>query len=319
MADSEHEPADRTSQADTNADAPEIASPQPLRADKPDLSTEAALNGVSVTEPADSQEPEEKEEEEEEEDEGSEEEQGEEEPDDEVHAVQISDQRATPEHDSDVQNSIATPDPGLSVSKPSWFRRLTNNVTPGWWAKPQKEQFIEAERPLDESLSPPFNGNIDEFYSPVMESTPNLKRAREPEPEHLSSVDLRHQPHKKARSAVLTTSGYFTDAHYVALRRLYSTAKRFPERFPYHPNPYRDEMIGDSLWTSDGEHGLPIAEIQFGILDRFVSDLSEADLQNGGSGEIGWTEDDLHKRIFSIIVGEQIRREEKEQRNRPRR
>lgn len=55
MADSEHEAAERTSQADTNAGSPEIVSPQPLRADKPGLATDAGWDGVGLTEAADSQ------------------------------------------------------------------------------------------------------------------------------------------------------------------------------------------------------------------------------------------------------------------------
>jgi hypothetical protein len=133
----------------------------------------------------------------------------------------------------------------------------------------------------------------------------------------VSTVQPRIKKHRLSSFSspkALATSGYFTDAHYVALKRLYWEAKRYPERFPYHPTAHRDEMLGDSLWTSDGEHGLPIAKIQFGILDRFVSELISADIRSGGRGQIGWTEDDLHKRLFSIIVGEEIRRERREQR-----
>ncbi|KAH8695447.1 hypothetical protein BGW36DRAFT_264073, partial [Talaromyces proteolyticus] len=240
--------------------------------------------------------------------------------DEEEHEMGASYQETiTPEHDSRIQDPIITPTRENTASNPSWFRRLTNNFTPGWWTKSEKEDFVEADKPLDESFSPPFHDNGNMPHSPSLEATPNLKRTREVEsdpPWPVDAEDHRDQRDpqvKKPRLRALATSGYFTDAHYVALRRLYALAKRQPEQFPYHSNARRDEMIGDSLWTSDGEHGLPIAEIQFGIVDRFVSDLAEADMQNGGSGEVGWTEDDLHKRLFSIIVGEQIRREEKEQ------
>jgi hypothetical protein len=88
-------------------------------------------------------------------------------------------------------------------------------------------------------------------------------------------------------------------------------AKRSPERFPYHEAPGRAEIIGDWIWTSDGHHGVPITEVQFAIIDRFVFDLSRADVEYGGSGEVEWTEADLHRRLISIIIGEQIRENQK--------
>ncbi|KAH8705949.1 putative guanyl-nucleotide exchange factor [Talaromyces proteolyticus] len=57
MADSEHEATEQASQADTNpTDAqPEIVSPQPLRADKPELSIKAGWNNISDAESMKSQ------------------------------------------------------------------------------------------------------------------------------------------------------------------------------------------------------------------------------------------------------------------------
>lgn len=112
-------------------------------------------------------------------------------------------------------------------------------------------------------------------------------------------------------SRPLPTFGYFSDDHYKALRRIYRMAKRFPERFPYYDSPGRAEIIGDWIWTSDGHHGVPITEVQFAIIDRFVHDLSRADVAYGGSGRVDWTEADLHRRLISIIIGEQIRENQK--------
>ncbi|CEJ56166.1 hypothetical protein PMG11_02385 [Penicillium brasilianum] len=109
----------------------------------------------------------------------------------------------------------------------------------------------------------------------------------------------------------LPTFGYFSDDHYKALRRIYRMAKRSPERFPYYDAPGRAEIIGDWIWTSDGHHGVPITEVQFAIIDRFVHDLSRADVAYGGSGQVDWTEADLHRRLISIIIGEQIRENQK--------
>ncbi|KKA23586.1 AT DNA binding protein [Rasamsonia emersonii CBS 393.64] len=223
---------------------------------------------------------------------------------------------ATPDNASSHQQSAVTPEsaapvePEHSASKPSWFRRLTNSFTPGWWTKTGSKQMEESEAGDDET----FEVHIDEALqdsTPVADRPPP-KRSRDSESPR-PSIETEREPKKRKQTKVLATSGYFTDDHYVALRRLYSLAKRSPELFPYYPTPRRDDMIGDWLWTSDGLHGVPVTEIQFGIIDQFMRELSEADRQNGGTGEIGWSEDDLHKRLFSIIVGEQIRRERKAQ------
>jgi hypothetical protein len=114
----------------------------------------------------------------------------------------------------------------------------------------------------------------------------------------------------------LAVFGYFSNDHYLALRRVYRIAKRHPERFPYYDAPGRAQIIGDWIWTSDGLHGVPISEAQFAIIDRFVNELSHADVQYGGSGQVEWTDADLHRRLISIIIGEQIRDERKAQANR---
>ncbi|KAJ5308068.1 hypothetical protein N7476_008724 [Penicillium atrosanguineum] len=118
-------------------------------------------------------------------------------------------------------------------------------------------------------------------------------------------------PHDLSGPRPLACFGYFSDDHYKALRRVYRMAKRDPERFPYYDAPGRAQIIGDWIWTSDGRHGVPITEVQFAIIDRFVHDLSRADVQYGGSGQVDWTEADLHRRLISIVIGEQIREERK--------
>jgi hypothetical protein len=126
------------------------------------------------------------------------------------------------------------------------------------------------------------------------------------------AVEMINTDHTKSeRPRPLPTFGYFSDEHYKALRRVYRMAKRSPERFPYHEAPGRAEIIGDWIWTSDGHHGVPITEVQFAIIDRFVYDLSRDDVEYGGSGEVEWTEADLHRRLISIIIGEQIRENQK--------
>ncbi|KAH8424159.1 putative AT DNA binding protein [Aspergillus melleus] len=126
-----------------------------------------------------------------------------------------------------------------------------------------------------------------------------------------ASPDLGTTGETYGRQFPLAVSGYFSDDHYTFLRRLYRLAKRHPERFPFHPSAGRAGIIGDWIWTSDGVHGVPITERQFAIIDRFVQELAKADLQAGGTGQVGWTEADVHRRLISIIIGEEIRKERK--------
>ncbi|CAG8908434.1 unnamed protein product [Penicillium egyptiacum] len=127
---------------------------------------------------------------------------------------------------------------------------------------------------------------------------------------------VNHQDGSSPGPRPLAIFGYFSDEHYAALRRIYRVAKRYPEHFEYYDAPGRAAIIGDWIWTSDGHHGVPITEIQFAIIDRFAHELSRADIQYGGSGRIDWTEADLHRRLISIIIGEQIREERKAKANR---
>ena len=124
-----------------------------------------------------------------------------------------------------------------------------------------------------------------------------------------STENVEAQPVQPTGPRPLAVFGYFSDAHYKSLRRLYRMAKRHPERFSYHEAPGRNEILGDWIWTSDGHHGVLITEAQFAIIDRFVHDLSRADVEFGGSGQVEWAEADLHRRLISIIIGEQIREE----------
>ena len=118
--------------------------------------------------------------------------------------------------------------------------------------------------------------------------------------EYAPVVDDDKLERPKPRPRPLAVFGYFSDAHYTSLRRIYRMAKRHPERLPYFDAPGRAEIIGDWMWTSDGHHGVPITDVQFAVIDRFVHELSHADIAYGGNGQVNWTEADLHRRLISV-------------------
>ncbi|KAF7125833.1 hypothetical protein CNMCM5793_002126 [Aspergillus hiratsukae] len=209
----------------------------------------------------------------------------------------------------------------------TWFQKITS-LTPGWLKAPVRKSFgrpspgseeVSEEEPEEEPDVRSADAQTlldDQMYAEETDEAPRqvLKSAEQnnAQPDLPTSSAARpaeevlepYEPHFP-----LAVSGYFTDDHYVLLRRLYRLAKRHPERFPYYPAPGRSDIIGDWIWTSDGEHGVRVTETQFAIIDRFVQELARGDLQAGGTGQIGWTEADMHKRLISVIIGERIREE----------
>jgi hypothetical protein len=208
----------------------------------------------------------------------------------------------------------------------TWFQKITS-LTPGWLKAPVRKSFgltspgseeVSEEEPEEPDVK---SDNAQTLFDDQMypEETDEAPR------QGLQSVEQNNeQPDSPTSSAArpveefiepyephfpLAVSGYFTDDHYVLLRRLYRLAKRHPEKFPYYPAPGRSDIIGDWIWTSDGEHGVRVTETQFAIIDRFVQELARGDLQAGGTGQIGWTEADMHRRLISVIIGERIREE----------
>ncbi|KAE8389812.1 hypothetical protein BDV23DRAFT_156543 [Aspergillus alliaceus] len=212
----------------------------------------------------------------------------------------------------------------------SWLQKIAS-LTPGWLKAPKRKSAEQlsvydensedggeerlpnvAETYYDDKLN---SRNVEEHY---MEEMPRPRWDHEQHGFSSPPIDKTHtSPNIEEKDDMyhhpmpLAVSGYFSDDHYVLLRRLYRLAKRHPERFPYYTGPGRSDIIGDWIWTSDGLHGVPITERQFAIIDRFVQELAKADLQAGGTGQVGWTEADLHRRLISIIIGEQIREERK--------
>lgn len=252
----------------------------------------------------------------------------------------VSDDAASEERSVHEQLDV-TPHPprqtNTDTQGSSWFRRLTS-FTPGWLRAPKTEpvedkmsEIEEEEAPETEKLprltsftpswlkAPTAQANEEEFEEGSEPPSARAGRAASADfedpiediveaPEANSPVEQR-QVHR--RPAPLAVSGYFTDEHYAALRRLYRLAKRYPEYFPYYPRPGHSDIIGDWIWTSDAAYGVPVTEGQFAVVDRFAQDLADASLENGGPGQIGWTEADLHRRLISIIIGEQIREDRK--------
>lgn len=222
----------------------------------------------------------------------------------------------------------------LKAPKDKLHEQLNNGSNEQW----PGEEYIEADQPNFESIGDLRRDIDDNTEHPDAQSTkdtyididyqdsgsigertpPRHVQGKRPHGNDHYEATVRYpslEPEIEEKPAEsrrhLALSGYFSDDHYATLRRLYVLAKHRPELFPYHAAPGRADIIGDWIWTSDGRHGVPVTELQFAIVDRFVQQLALADLKAGGAGRIGWTDADLHKRLISIIIGEQIRAERK--------
>lgn len=222
------------------------------------------------------------------------------------------------ENVSDVEQEYGQVDQGeLSIQSPQDHRHYHERAS----SSDHSSEGIEEE---EKSASPSAKQGSDRVTSPVEDEEYEDDREEDQLERSVSDElldqnpadkhDVQHNSPKGPRP--LAVFGYFSNDHYLALRRLYRIAKRHPERFPYFDAPGRAQIIGDWIWTSDGLHGIPISEAQFAIIDRFVHELSHADVQYGGSGQVEWTDADLHRRLISIIIGEQIRDERKARANR---
>ncbi|KAK2805247.1 hypothetical protein FQN50_006272 [Emmonsiellopsis sp. PD_5] len=220
----------------------------------------------------------------------------------------------------------------------SWFNRLTD-LAPTWLATPASRKLdrkrVEQEQqpqPDSQHVSPAqklIRSPSSKHTSPVQKPVhiPSSKPAspierRVHKPAKATMVDTGTQfsplPAPKPRVQIkkrpsqrkpLAISGYFTDDHYVALRRLYHKAKQHPGLFPYTPSPSRNKMLGEMMASADGIHSRRITEIQIAIVDKFRKDLADGSRRRGGTGRVGWSEEEVLRRLFSIIVGEQIRKE----------
>lgn len=102
----------------------------------------------------------------------------------------------------------------------------------------------------------------------------------------------------------------WTGHHYVLLRAMYQETKTNPTAYPYRPRWGVRFLLGMTIAACG--YSLKITKEQLGIVDAFRAKLKEHSLENGGDGKVVWDEAYVAKRLFSLIVGEQMRREEGE-------
>ncbi|OAX80666.1 hypothetical protein ACJ72_05000 [Emergomyces africanus] len=211
-------------------------------------------------------------------------------------SAQSSPRQGLADQATHVPTSPVQPPPIEIAPIPEFPLREPGTLENPYQKLPTNESLVE-ERParqlLYESVKKMTVDTGTQFSSPpIAKPKPQIKQ---PPPQHKA----------------LAISGYFTDDHYAALRHLYHMAKRFPGSFPYIDTPDRNEMLGQRIYSADGVYSRRITEMQIAIVDKFRRDLSVDSRRRGGTGKVEWSETELLRRLFSIIVGEQVRRERK--------
>ncbi|OJD21188.1 hypothetical protein ACJ73_07475 [Blastomyces percursus] len=174
--------------------------------------------------------------------------------------------------------------------------------------EPVAQASPSQESPARESLpeEPPAH---QRFHQPIKRMMVDTGTQFSSPPISKPKPQIRRQPPSQRKA--LAISGYFTDDHYAALRHLYHKAKRSPGSFCYIETPDRNEILGQRIYSADGVYSRRITEMQIAIVDKFRRDLSVDSRRRGGTGKVEWSETELLRRLFSIIVGEQVRRERK--------
>ncbi|KAK2761232.1 hypothetical protein FQN54_001754 [Arachnomyces sp. PD_36] len=222
-------------------------------------------------------------------------------------------QSAHEQEDSSIHETPEQPVPEAHAT-PSWFRSKLTSFTPNWLKSPAVKEIkspspdpsIDSPEAMDFEQNPSelSNSHQQQQPSPHVQHSPATQK---PEPKS-------HHSRRSTTTKGLATSGYFTNDHYSLLRRLYRQAKATPELFPYNPTPERSEMLGTWMWSADGLHSRPITELQIAIVDRFIQELIHNSTRNRFESverRLGWSEEELVRRLFSIIVGERVRKERK--------
>lgn len=197
----------------------------------------------------------------------------------------------------------------------SWFSSLT-----GWGAKPSSDRR-EANRHGAICLSKPGHPESGIQWQP----TTTVFCATKVEPFHRLSTssgprsdasDSRIPPPPEA----LPTSGSFSDDHYKHLHILYLKSLKSSFTRPGSVRPALKAYVGQKFYSGDGEFAWEVTTRDAEVVERWIRSFEGRDARTcvrdwnsigRNHREVGWDEWDLCKRLFSIVSGQELRREDK--------
>ncbi|KAI9876043.1 MAG: hypothetical protein M1830_007456 [Pleopsidium flavum] len=153
-------------------------------------------------------------------------------------------------------------------------------------------------------------------------ANPDLKAPVSSAPAKNATV-LKSQPPSWLERLAETVSGWlpedaraepteeWTNGHYQYLDNLYQRSKTSPEDFPCRTT-WGFRLLRGFNARACG-YTMKITTTHLGIVDAFQDRVKEHSLQNGGDGKEVWDEEYVVKRLFSLVAGEEMRREEEEE------
>lgn len=113
-------------------------------------------------------------------------------------------------------------------------------------------------------------------------------------------------------SVPLATSGEFTDVHFRTLHIIYRKSLRRSFHAPETIRPQLQKLVSERFTCDEGEYGYFAWEVDqdaVTVVERFMMEV-EWGWEGKGNVVWGWSEKDLCGRLFRIIVGEEVRREQ---------
>lgn len=98
----------------------------------------------------------------------------------------------------------------------------------------------------------------------------------------------------------------WTNMHYELLDAYYQGAKTDPNKCPYRPRWGIRPLLGVTITYQD--YSVVITKAQLGIIDKFREVIKGVRFPDGSIGKCPWDEAYVARRLFSLIVGEDMRR-----------
>jgi hypothetical protein len=119
----------------------------------------------------------------------------------------------------------------------------------------------------------------------------------------------------------MSVFGYFSDYHYKHLHILWLKSLKPTFTRPGSIRPALEKYVGKKCYSGDGEFAWEFTERDAEVVERWIRSFEgrgpKEIVRDWSDGEgryrkIGWDEWDLCMRLFSIVVGQETRREERE-------
>jgi hypothetical protein len=215
----------------------------------------------------------------------------------------------------------ALPPPTLSRGIPESEPEPAQSTWFGWlWGSSKPSVLILAPQPIPTTENPAravanVDGAGDDAASGWKATTSSIVAYRKHDskilPSFLRPPSYPSDPSRDV-SIPLATSGKFTDVHFRTLHIIYRKSLRRSFHAPDAIRPRLQEMVGEKLTCDEGEYGYFAWEVDQDaviVLERFMLEV-ELGWEGKGNVEWSWSEKELCGRLFRIIVGEEVRREQ---------